>query len=94
MAIVGMELFQFALKSINVHGGEIICRRRREESQTFWLTGGFKRLVTSSPTFYQPMHDVQHVQHPTASRGFDFADGFEPGVTGANLGGSVGVQGF
>src|ERR1017187_3108617 len=39
----------------------------------------------SSPTFHQPPHDVQHVQCPSTLRGFDFADGFEPGVTGANF---------
>jgi hypothetical protein len=40
---------------------------------------------------HQPSHDVQHVECPAALLGFDFADGFEPGVTGANLGG-VGWQ--
>ena len=41
IGVVGMEFFKFALKSINVGGGKFICRRRREESHPFRLSGEF-----------------------------------------------------
>jgi hypothetical protein len=41
ISIIWMKLLQFTVVSINVVVGEFICRRRREESQTFRLTGGF-----------------------------------------------------
>lgn len=64
VTIVGMELFQFALKSVGVSGGEFPSRSRREEAGP--LPGRRPRLVTSSPTIHQPPDDVQHVQRPTA----------------------------
>ena len=44
-------------------------------------------VVVGEFGFAKPSNDVQHIQRPATLRGFDFADGFEPGVTGANLGG-------
>ena len=71
-----MQLFQFADEGVIIVVREFGCRRRRaclavvgrrrKESQTFRLTGGFFiwRLVTSSPAFHKPPHVVQHVQRP------------------------------
>jgi hypothetical protein len=50
----GMGLSQFALKSINIGGGEFSSRSRREEALAKWS------LVTTSPAFHQPPHNVQH----------------------------------
>jgi len=69
--VVGMEFSQFALKSMNIGGGEFSSRSRREEALTKWsLVTGLRSDATprqaSSPTFHQPSHDVQHVQRPAA----------------------------
>ena len=66
-----MEFSQFALKSMNIGGGEFSSRSRREEGLTKWsLVTGLRSDATprqaSSPTFHQPSHDVQHVQRPAA----------------------------
>ena len=79
-----MELFQFALKGINLGGRKTIGGR---SSTTPHLVRNVWVSQSSPLRIDQPPHDVQHVEGPATLCGFDFADGFEPGVTGANLGG-------
>ena len=73
MSVVGMKLLQFTSEGINIGGGE-------SPSPIGW------ERVAGRPGEGQSPHDVQYVECPDALRGFDFADGFEPGVTGPNLG--------
>ena len=53
----------------------------------FQLTSESVNIFVGEFGLTELSYDVQHVQRPAALRGFDFADGFEPGVTGADLGG-------
>jgi hypothetical protein len=59
MPVVGMELFQFALKSINVRGGEFVGRDG-------WPSRPFPDASARRPYLAKPTHNVQHVQRPAA----------------------------
>ena len=84
ISIIRMKLLQFTLKGINVGGRKTIGGR---SSTTPHLVRNVWVSRSSPLRIDQPPHDVQDVQRPAALRGFDFADGFELGVTGQNLGG-------
>jgi hypothetical protein len=86
-----MELLQFTLKGINA---VVVNSFVGDDVRSLKLSGSPVGFRDSSPRlllFTSRRYNIQHVQRPAALRGFDFADGFEPGVTGANLGG-VGRQ--
>jgi len=71
-----MELFQFAGEGVRVGGGEFPSRRRREEASSLPARG--PRLVTSSPTFHQPSHNIQHVERPAALGDGNILQRFDP----------------
>src|SRR5579862_52347 len=79
-----MELLQFAGEGVRICCRELSSRSRRQEAGPFLGCG--PRLVTSSPTIYQPPHDVQHVQRPAALSNGNVFQWFHPTELFADFG--------